>query len=79
MPSEAAPVRMVSVANMHSLKTAILHNKRLIAACIALPLVLALLFVIVELLTLVGFLVGGGGEFLALGAAINGLKGKWYQ
>ena len=31
------------------------------------------------LLTLVGFLVGGGGEFLSLGAAINGLKGKWYQ
>lgn len=34
---------------------------------------------LVELLTLVGFLVGGGGAFLSLGAAINGLKGKWYQ
>lgn len=32
-----------------------------------------------ELLAVVGFLVGGGGSFLALGAAINGLKDKWYQ
>ncbi len=34
---------------------------------------------LVELLFLIGFLVGGGGTFLSLGAAINGLKGKWYQ
>ena len=32
-----------------------------------------------ELLALIGFLVGGGGSFLALGSAIGGLKGKWYQ
>ena len=32
-----------------------------------------------ELLALIGFLIGGGGTFLALGAALNGLKGKWYQ
>lgn len=33
----------------------------------------------VELLALIGFLTGGGGTFLSLGAAINGLNGKWYQ
>jgi uncharacterized membrane protein YphA (DoxX/SURF4 family) len=32
-----------------------------------------------DLLALTGFLIGGGGSFLALGAAIGGLKGKWYQ
>lgn len=32
-----------------------------------------------ELLALVGFLLGGGGTFLALGASISGLKDKWYQ
>ncbi|MDD5708385.1 MAG: hypothetical protein PHR35_20895 [Kiritimatiellae bacterium] len=32
-----------------------------------------------DLLALTGFLIGGGGSFLALGAALGGLKGKWYQ
>lgn len=32
-----------------------------------------------ELLALTGFLIGGGGSFLALGAAVGGLRGKWYQ
>ncbi len=34
---------------------------------------------VVELLALIGFMVGGGGTFLSLGAAIGGLNGKWYQ
>ncbi len=33
----------------------------------------------IELLALVGFLIGGGGSFFVFGAAIQGLKGKWYQ
>lgn len=32
-----------------------------------------------DLLALTGFLIGGGGSFLALGAAVGGLRGKWYQ
>ena len=32
-----------------------------------------------DLLALLGFLIGGGGTFLALGAALGGLRGKWYQ
>lgn len=34
---------------------------------------------LVELLALVGFLVGGGGSFINLGSLIRGLNGKWYQ
>jgi prepilin signal peptidase PulO-like enzyme (type II secretory pathway) len=34
---------------------------------------------LIQLLTLIGFLIGGGGSFLAVGSAISGLKGKWYQ
>lgn len=32
-----------------------------------------------DLLCLIGFLLGGGGSFLALGTAVSGLNGKWYQ
>jgi uncharacterized membrane protein YphA (DoxX/SURF4 family) len=32
-----------------------------------------------DLFAMIAFLIGGGGSFLALGAAISGLKGKWYQ
>ncbi len=34
---------------------------------------------VTEVLAIIGFLIGGGGSFLALGTAIQGLSGKWYQ
>ncbi len=34
---------------------------------------------IIELLILIGFLIGGGGPCMALGAAISGLRDRWHQ